>query len=119
LPVKLKKAAARDVLLDLALFAGRAGNTGRIFLVQRNSQERRLADFWELPAKGLFPKWNGRLDGQIAHQIVNDRFRIAVWRGTAPRTLPAGKWFTPDELAAMPLTTITRKALNLISQPNV
>jgi A/G-specific adenine glycosylase len=111
LPVKLKKAPARDIALDLALFAGRAGNTGKIFLVQRNSAERRLADFWELPAKSLFPKWNGRLQGQIAHQIVNDRFRITVWHGIAPRLLPSGKWFTPFELAAIPLTTVARKAL--------
>ena len=60
LPVKLKKAAARDIALDLALFAGRAGNTGKIFLVQRNSAERRLADFWELPEKDLFPKMERR-----------------------------------------------------------
>jgi A/G-specific adenine glycosylase len=119
LPVKLKKASARDVSLDLALFAGRAEEAGKIFLIQRNAQERRLADFWELPVKGLFPKWKGRLDGQIVHQIVNDRFRITVWRGTAPRILPAGKWFTPAELAAIPLTTITRKALNLISQHDI
>ena len=64
LPVKLKKSAARDIALDLALFAGRTGNRGKIFLVQRNSQERRLADFWELPTKSVFPKWNGHLRGQ-------------------------------------------------------
>jgi A/G-specific adenine glycosylase len=111
LPVKLKKASARDIALDLALFAGRAGNTGKIFLVQRNSAERRLADFWELPAKSLFPKWNAHPKGQIVHQIVNDRFRITVWHGTAPRRLPSGKWFTSFELAGIPLTTISRKAL--------
>ena len=113
LPVKLKKASARDIALDLALFAGRTGNTGKIFLVQRNSQERRLADFWELPAKSLFPKWNGNPRGQIVHQIVNDRFRITVWHGTAPRQLPPGKWFMPFELATIPLTTISRKALDI------
>jgi A/G-specific adenine glycosylase len=113
LPVKLKKASARDIALDLALFAGRAGDTGKVFLVQRNPAERRLADFWELPAKSLFPKWNGRPQGQIVHQIVNDRFRITVWRGTAPRLLPSGKWFTSIELATIPLTTISRKALDI------
>jgi hypothetical protein len=116
LPVKLKKAAARDIALELALFNGRSGNAGKIFLIQRNSGERRLADFWELPAKSLFPKWNGRLHGQIAHQIVNDRFRISVWSGAAPRLLPPGKWFTSFELAAVPVTTISRKALALVAQ---
>jgi A/G-specific adenine glycosylase len=116
LPVKLKKASAREVALDLALFAGRRENTGKIFLVQRNSGERRLADFWELPAKGLFPKWNGRVQGQVVHQIVNDRFRITVWHGIAPRLLPSGKWFTALELAAIPLTTVSRKALVLAAR---
>lgn len=113
LPVKLKGASARDVALDLALFAGRGGNAGKIFLVQRESQERRLADFWELPAKSLFPKWNGDFRGRITHQIVNDRFRITVWHGTAPRRLPFGKWFTSLELASIPVTTISRKALDI------
>jgi A/G-specific adenine glycosylase len=113
LPVKLKKAAARDIALDLALFAGGSGNAGRIFLVQRDSRERRLADFWELPAKSLFPKWNAQPHGLVTHRIVNDRFRITVWRGPAPRQLPPGKWFTPFELAAIPLTTISRKALDI------
>jgi A/G-specific adenine glycosylase len=116
LPVKLKKAAARDIALDLVLFAGQAGNSGKIFLVQRNPAERRLADFWELPARNLFPKWNGRPQGQITHQIVNDRFRITVWHGIAPRLLPSGKWFTPLELAAIPVTTISRKALALATR---
>jgi len=113
LPVKVKKAAARDVALDLALLAGRSENRGKIFLVQRSSGERRLADFWELPAKSSFPKWNGSLHGRISHQIVNDRFRITVWRGMAPRVLPPGKWFAPFELAAIPLSTIARKALDI------
>ena len=116
LPVKLKKADARDIVLDLVLFAGCSENTGKIFLVQRNSQERRLADFWELPTKSVFPKWNGQSQGQFTHQIVNDRFRITIWLGTAPRVLPPGKWFTPFELAAIPISTISRKALALATQ---
>lgn len=113
LPVKLKKAAVRDVSLDLALFAGRGGNAGKVFLVHRGSGERRMADFWELPARSLIPNWNGRLHGSLSHRIVNDRFRINIWRGMAPLTLPPGKWFTPGQLTAIPLTTISRKALAL------
>ena len=85
--------------------------SGKIFLVQRTAEERRLAGFWELPARNLFPDWQGRKVKQIVHQIVNDRFRITVWRGKAPRTLPTGRWFKPAELATIPLTTIARKAL--------
>jgi A/G-specific adenine glycosylase len=108
LPVKLKKKASREVNMDLALFTR---TTGKIFLVQRTADERRMAGFWELPAKSLFPDWPGRAAKQIVHQIVNDRFRITVWQGIAPPILPAGRWFKPDELATIPLTTIARKAL--------
>jgi len=108
LPVKLKKNAARDVSLDLALFSE---VTGKIFLVQRTAKERRLAGFWELPSKTLFPDWRGLEVKQITHQIVNDRFRITVWQGTAPQLLPAGRWFKPAELETIPLTTVARKAL--------
>ena len=111
LPVKLKKAVARDVPLDLALLNGESG----IFLVQRNKTERRLAGFWELPEKKLFPRWRGRLSQQFEHRIVNDRFRIAVWTGKAPGKLPEGRWFADRELTAIPLTTVTRKALRGIN----
>jgi hypothetical protein len=116
LPVKRKKTLARDVSLDLAQFAGPAGTAGKVFLVRRAAEERRLADFWELPEKKLFPGWRGRRVKQIVHQIVNDRFRITVWQGVAPRILPDGKWFTSADLAAIPLTTIARKALAEVAE---
>jgi A/G-specific adenine glycosylase len=109
LPVKLKKNASRDVPLDLALLRNDSG----LFLIQRAADERRLAGFWELPPKSLFPRWRGRLAAQFTHQIVNDRFRISVFEGPAPNVLPPGKWFAPAELDAIPLTTVTRKTLTL------
>ena len=109
LPVKLKKNVSRDVPLDLALLRNSSG----LFLIQRAAGERRLAGFWELPAKNVFPRWRGRLATQFTHQIVNDRFRISVFEGAAPKILPAGQWFAPAELGAIPLTTVTRKALTL------
>lgn len=111
LPVKLKKAVARDVPLDLALLTRRSGAGREIFLMQRAVGERRLAGFWELPLRDIFPNWNGRAIGTITHQIVNDRFRIAVWSGPVPRVLPDGKWLTTHDLATIPLTTVTRKIL--------
>ena len=114
LPVKLKKTAARDVKVDLAVFTGcneSPAIAGSVFLVQRAPDERRLAGFWELPQKNLFPGWRGRRAKEFVHQIVNDRFRITVWRGLTPKALPSGRWFGPADLAAIPLTTISRKAL--------
>jgi A/G-specific adenine glycosylase len=109
LPVKLKKNASRDVPLDLALLRNASG----LFLIQRAADERRLAGFWELPPKNLFPRWRGRVAARFTHQIVNDRFRISAFEGSTPKVLPPGKWFAPAELEAIPLTTVTRKALTL------
>jgi A/G-specific adenine glycosylase len=107
LPVKLKKAAARDVTLELALVEANS----RILLVQRSSAERRLADFWELPARNLFKTTRGVKVAEFSHRIVNDRFRVTVWRlDSLPQQL-SGTWFSLAELRKLPLTTITRKAL--------
>jgi A/G-specific adenine glycosylase len=115
LPVKLKKAATRDVTLDLALFSKSNDGSGtprEVFLIQRAADERRLSGFWELPDKSGLPAWRGHPAKQLVHRIVNDRFRITVWQGRAPRILPAGQWFALAALAEIPLTTVTRKVLD-------
>lgn len=115
LPVKLKKNTARDVPLDLVLFRKKSG----IYLVQRAGAERRLAGFWELPPKSLFPGWPGLLVARFTHQIVNDRFRVSIFEGPAPESLPPGMWFSPAQLGTIPLSTVTRKALTLSNRAKV
>ncbi len=116
LPVKLKKQNARDVPLDLVLIEA----DRRIFLIKRSALERRLADFWELPGRQHIPGQQGQPDpekllGEFSHRIVNDRFRIRLFRvepiGVARSSLPPGNWFGVSELHRIPLTTITKKAL--------
>ena len=111
LPVKLKKPKARQVALDLALLE----RDSRIFLMQRSSAERRLADFWELPARELFPRSRHTRIREFIHQIVNDRFRVTVWKIAQPKgrdiELPDGSWFEIAELSRIPLTTVAKKAL--------
>jgi A/G-specific adenine glycosylase len=119
LPVKLKKREARDVPLDLAILEDDA----RIFLMKRASTERRLADFWELPGKQLFPHLQGAAMEKMSefrHRIVNDRFHVAVWHiqlgklhpdGLPGDDLPDGDWVDIADLRRIPLTTMARKAL--------
>jgi A/G-specific adenine glycosylase len=107
LPVKLKKQKARDARMDLVLLE----DEQRVVLIRRPSSARRLADFWELPEKKLFPGIRCRKLREFRHQIVNDRFRVAVWTLRAA-TLPSeGRWFSLAELDTIPVTTVTRKAL--------
>ena len=63
--------------------------------------------------KESFPKMERPGARQFTHQIVNDRFRITVWHGTCAPVLPPGKWFTPFELAAIPLSTTAQGLASL------
>jgi A/G-specific adenine glycosylase len=118
LPVKLKTARAREVMLDLAIVE----RDGCVLLVQRGASEKRLAEFWELPGKDLFPqrrsvKQNAVKLGEFRHQIVNDRFCVTVWGlYAAAWDLPAARWVGIDDLESLPVTTVTRKALSLPRQ---
>ena len=110
-PVRLKKGEVRDVPLDLAILERDA----RVLLIKRASTERRLADFWELPGKQLFPRLKGTKLAEFRHRIVNDRFRVTVWHMAVakirPANLPAGDWVAIAELGRIPLTTVAKKAL--------
>ena len=108
LPVRLKRKTVRELNLDLVLLE----RNGRIFLVQRPESERRMAGFSELPEKRLFPRLRSEKQGEFAHRIVNDRFRITIWKARPPAGLPAGKWRKLEDLADIPLTTVTKKALS-------
>ncbi len=86
LPVTPKKPAAVDVGLDLVLIQeARTGEAGRIVLVKRSASERRLAGFWELPGKHLVKGMRGTKVAEFSHRIVNDCFRVGIWR---PRSVP-------------------------------
>ena len=114
LPVKRKKPAAREVRLELVLLQ----NGERILLVKRSSSERRLADFWELPARGVIKGLRCAKAAEFSHRIVNDCFRVTIWRrrfvseSSVPETT-RGRWFSLAELNKLPVTTVTRKALTL------
>ena len=110
LPVKLKKNEIREIALQLVIL--RRG--GKVLLRKRGAGEKRLADFWELPEREAGARGDAVLVGEFTHQIVNDRFRIGVWRAAAPAgRVPGARWFADNELESMPVSTITRKALRL------
>ena len=113
LPVKLRKPAVTEIALDLlAILRG-----GQVFLVRRDDAEKRLAGFWELPAKDLFTEIRADHASEFTHRIVNDRFRVVIWRATVPTAakLEGGRWFDLPEVDSVPVTTVTRKALASLS----
>jgi A/G-specific adenine glycosylase len=109
LPVKASKPRARGVDLDLALLE----RDSRIFLIQRPRGESRLAEFWELPRAQLFPDAPRTKLCEFRHRIVNDNYRVTVWRVASDPTIDAkGGWFEIAGLDRVPLATIARKALH-------
>ncbi len=113
LPARKPRAEVRQVALNLLLRVRIApGGSREVFLVRRGGGESRLAGFWEPPSVEIPPDGARRI-GVFKHQIVNDRFQVAVWLHPDPlvEPLPDGRWFAAPELSAVPLGGIARKAV--------
>ena len=111
LPVKRRKAAPERATLDLMVVE----RNGRILLSQRSPEERRMAGFWELPARdSLSEAAAERVIGEFVHTIVNTRYEVRVWSGSVAHKPRRMQWFPLDRLEPIPLTTASRKALALV-----
>jgi A/G-specific adenine glycosylase len=84
-------------------------NKGRILLRRRNSQERRLAGFWELP--GSIDGLAGEPIGRFRHAIVNHDYLFEVRTVTLDRAPGGHRWWPIASLGQIPLTTTARKAI--------
>jgi A/G-specific adenine glycosylase len=94
---------------------------GRLLLVQRPPTARWMKGFWELPMweTGGTPPVRGlalaKQLGAIRHSITGYRLEVAVYSAAVRnRKAPAGRWTSLLGLGDQPVTTITRKAVNLI-----
>lgn len=116
LPVKLRKTVVRELEVELLILQ----REDCILLVQRSEEESRLAGFWEFPALEAFEAANGKFSkkrqGRFTHQIVNDKMQISVWYSADPNLEPAeGNWVPLKEISALPLTTVSKKALSKLN----
>jgi A/G-specific adenine glycosylase len=112
LPVKLGR--KQPVQIEGALLV--IQRAGKILLQQRAAEERRMAGFWDLPGPDDVPRARiGTSPGQIRHTITHHIFTIRVHLATLTRVKLADemRWFAPDELSQIPLSTSARKALKL------
>jgi len=110
LPVKLRK--VQPVQLETVLLVVR--NRGRILLRRRADSASRMAGFWELPEAGDLPGARlGTVYGSFRHTITHHHYTVTVRAAAAGRRPPACEWFAPAEIAALPVTTATRKSLRL------
>ncbi|HEY3839771.1 MAG TPA: A/G-specific adenine glycosylase [Bryobacteraceae bacterium] len=111
LPIKLKRQESRSESISVAVVA----RDGLVLMRQRPADASRMAGFWELPNTGDLPALQGvRQHGAFRHTIVNTVFEVQVCTGTL-RRLPAGTRWTDVSHHGTPVTTISRKAIELVA----
>ena len=110
LPVKRGRPAARQISVRLALVE----KHGALLLRQRPAEESLMPGFWELPAPEDLDGWReaGSL-GSFRHTITHHHYIVTVLRGKISRAPADFEWRRRDSLDAIPLTTISKKALRL------
>ncbi|MCX6598913.1 MAG: A/G-specific adenine glycosylase [Acidobacteria bacterium] len=114
LPVKLRRAVPiREERTLLIVERER-----ELLLWQRPVDADRLAGFWELPEASQLPKAVlGENLGTVRHSIVNHSYTITVYLARLPRPLPGKetqlKWIKRNQLAELPVSTTSRKAIQL------
>ena len=76
-----------------------------------------MAGFWELPERGEVPEAiEHQQAGRFRHSITHHNFSYTVVLA-AVRSKPKGyRWATAEHLAQLPLTTITKKALQFLQR---
>ena len=114
LPVKRSKAVPLYIQIQVAIIE----RDGAVLLRRRDGTSL-MAGFWELPAPDDLPSWRPRETlGSFRHTITHHHYTVTVLSGTVAR-VPAGFRWRRDRLDRIPLTTVARKALRLITQPKL
>jgi len=110
LPVKLGRATKVAVEISVAVVE----KDGKLLLRRRPETESRMPGFWELPESGAPRLVRGEPLGRFRHAITFHQYTVTVHPARLRGARPAGyRWVSRGELAQLPLTTITRKALKL------
>jgi adenine-specific DNA glycosylase len=86
----------------------------KVLLRQKEAAARRMAGFWELPAPAELPGARpGKVRGAFRHTITHHHYTFTVRSATVRVPGPHFRWFSAEELEAIPLSTAARKALKL------
>ena len=114
-PVKGGKRPAERIGLRVVIVTGK----GSVLLRQRAATESLMAGFWELPAPEDLPGWHdGETLGSFRHTITHHLYTITVQTGNLPGAPRGFEWRSMRALRAIPLTTIARKAMKLMTEPS-
>lgn len=117
LPFKSARMRIRRVELTVAVVCG---GDGGLLLTQRPPDAGIMPGFWELPCATDDRETHfatlgvalGRKIGEFRHAITDRLFRGSVYEAALRGRRPAAyRWISAARLRRLPLTTITRKAL--------
>ncbi len=87
----------------------------RLLVWQRPADSRLMPGFWELPERLQLPDVAvSRKLGSFRHGITFHNYQFEVWEADAPLDLRTCRWVSRDELVALPVSTILRKASRLV-----
>jgi len=112
-----QKVKAKNKRIERTLFW--IERRGKVLAWQRDADARLMPGFWELPEKEHLPTAKAAAEiGAFRHGITVHDFKITVWRALAPATAEFGscRWVEICELAHLPLSTIFKKALSVLSK---
>ena len=108
LPVKLRKADIRRVRRTLLIVI----RDGHILLWRRSQEAALLGGFWELPEPNqLSGAKPDKLIHEFSHAITNRIYEFEVISAKVSRPPAACQWIRLDQLHAIPLSTVVRKAI--------
>jgi A/G-specific adenine glycosylase len=111
LPIKLRK--IEPIKLERTLLV--IQRNGSVLLWQRQADSRKLAGFWELPEPHLLPfAITEKQIGNFRHSITNHNYAFNVMAAKVKRKPAEFRWLAAAELASLPISTTTRKALTFI-----
>jgi A/G-specific adenine glycosylase len=111
LPVKIVE--KKSVRIERTLYWIQRAD--RILAWQRPADSRLMPGFWELPEQEQIPDAAvGRLLGAFKHGITIYDYRFRVVSAAAPVSLGMCQWVSLDEMEALPLSTIFRKAMRVM-----
>jgi A/G-specific adenine glycosylase len=136
---QLPEGRARRATVDVTVAAALVQRDGRILLVKR-PDGRLLGKMWELPQTPLEPQKDvdlpreleeryglriepGPLVVRARHAITHRRIRLEGYRAQLKASPPSDpdrfRWATPEEIASLPVSSMTRKLLRGLDSPQL
>ena len=110
LPVKQKQKELFRVTRRLLLIQKR----DKLLLWKRPADSKKMAGFWELPDAEMLPEaFEREVLGRFRHSITNHVYSFVLVRSVAPPPPSGFSWLDQQALLSEPMSTTTRKALQV------